>query len=100
VYEVNGGIVDLIERRYSPERARVAVLEIGTVPLALMLYRLYRENRATFNTAPESPLLARERARLRDAFCPPSAAWRRRVLAHGESVMPRAVQALRAPQTR
>jgi hypothetical protein len=95
VYEVSGGIVDLIERRYTRERARVAVLEIGTVALPLMLYRLYRENRATFHTAPDSPALARERAALLDAFCPPSADWRGRVLALGDKVMKQAVEALR-----
>jgi len=95
-YEVNGGIVDLIERRYAGSRTRVAVLEFGTVPLPRMLYRLYRENRATFYTAPDSPVLARERARLRDAFCPPSARWRNRVLAHGDNVLQQAVQALRS----
>jgi len=96
VYEVSGGIVDFIERRYSRRRARVAVLEIGTVPLPLLLYRLYRENRATFYSPPESPVLARERTALRDAFCPPSIEWRRRVLAHGENVMRQAVSALHA----
>ena len=95
VYEVSGGIVDLIERRYSRGRARVAVLEIGTVPLPLLLYRLYRENRATFYSASESSVLARERTALRDAFCPPSIVWRRRVLTHGENVMRQAVSALR-----
>jgi len=96
VYEVSGGIVDMIERRYSRERARVAVVEIGTVPLPLMLYRLHRENRAAFYSAPTSPVLARERSALRDAFCPPSSAWRRRVLVHGEKIMRQAIEALRA----
>lgn len=96
VYEVSGGIVDLIERRYTRERARVAVLEIGTVPLPLMLYRLYRENRATFHAAPDSSVLARERTALLDAFCPPGADWRSRVLALGGKVMRQAVDTLRA----
>lgn len=94
VYEVSGGIVEMIERRVAPARARVAVLEIGTVPLAQMLYRLYRENRATCY-APQSRLLAREREALREAFCPSDPHWRRRVLTIGDRVFEQALGALR-----
>jgi Protein of unknown function (DUF2817) len=95
VYEVSGGIVEMIERRVAPARARVAVVEIGTVPLAQMLYRLYRENRATFYAPPQSRVLTREREALREAFCPSDPRWRRRVLAHGNRVFEQALQALR-----
>lgn len=94
VYEVSGGIVELIERRLSAARTRVAVLEIGTVPLAQMLYQLYRENRATFYSPPLSPVLARERAGLLEAFCPSNPAWRHRVLGHGKRVFDQALRAL------
>lgn len=94
VYEVSGGIVEMIERRFGPAQARVGVLEIGTVSLPHMLYRLYRENRATFYAPPESRVLAREREALREAFCPSDPSWRRRVLAIGNRVFDQALRAL------
>lgn len=94
VYEVSGGIVEMIERRFAPARATVAVLEIGTVPLPQMLHRLHRENRATFYSRPDDPLVARERAALLRAFCPVSAKWRGRVLEHGRRVFTRALLAV------
>jgi hypothetical protein len=95
VYEVSGGVDQLIERRFRTARAYVGVLEIGTVPLAQMLYRLYRENRATFHCTPDSPIVARERMALREAFYPSSPDWRRQVLALGGRVFQQALQALR-----
>lgn len=99
VYEVSGGIVELIERRFPAANAYVGVLEIGTVPLPQMLYRLYRENRATFYCPPDDPVVARERAALREAFYPSRPNWRERVATHGERVFHQALQALRDDTT-
>lgn len=99
VYTASGGIAELMERRFTPARARVAVLEFGTIPVVQMLHQLHRENRAFHYSGPASMELARERAALRRAFCPLNPAWRLRVLAQAEHVLTQVSQALRERRT-
>lgn len=95
-YRVHGGVREYIERRFEPAQTYAAVLEFGTVPLPRLIVRLRRENRAYHHAGPDSD--AREAAALREAFCPTSPIWRRRILAHGERVF-RQARALLARDT-
>ncbi len=71
-----------------------ACAEFGTYGNLRMLATLRAENRAWHLGGREEPDVARARARLRDCFCPPAAAWRSRVLAGGVRLVEQAIRGL------
>jgi hypothetical protein len=83
-YVTRGGLASAVQASVKDVQTCCIMQEFGTYGPLRVLAALREENRCHFHGSPEER--KRARARLREALCPRSAQWRRRVVEQGAGV--------------
>lgn len=84
-YRAKGELIAALQRELPSCRQHALIQEIGTHSMVYLLYLLREENQCWHSVPPHDhrPLWS---ARLREAFCPTSAAWQQALLTHGSQL--------------
>lgn len=95
-YDARGGLGRWAVHRQAEIDYLFACAEFGTYQPLQVLAGLRAENQAHHFCPPQSPIVNRVQARLRELFCPASAAWRTKVWQSSAKLVEQAVTGLMA----